>query len=199
MQLVDVLEFKKGDGPMRRMNILILVGLSLSVEAAASDGSIVGEWRRRCFSDGRDYSAVFTESTLSIIERHFVDGCRTLAYTIEKSGAYVVGDSDIPNSQTLDITVAGMVITPRSELAVSVFNDHQVCGFDAWEAEIGVEVTGRLCNREQYPEVGDTVYDLVRIQNNSLVFGDSKGWSEIRSPDRRPIEFNFDDVFDRQH
>jgi len=120
--------------------------------------------------------------------------CETEVGRFDTSGTYaVLGSSANTNDGTRDInlTLNTFDVTLSTDSSVKALNLAKFCGIDNWALNQRVSLLGLDCATGKVSR-GDAVYEIFRIDNNTLYFSDQLGVVGDRVAASRPEKLAMD-------
>jgi len=166
----------------------------------ASSDSLNGTWIQSCNidedNDVSDSQLVINGAEWLYTLTSYSDAeCLEPIFATRAEIISLAGDKVTLSNGTLatavDQTITGVFMTPKSNLAATLFNSDQSCGIATWAIDKEEDVAS--CP-EFSSIVGKTSYDIYKVENNRLYQGDGNG----DTPEERPTSLDYEDIYQRQ-
>lgn len=176
---------------MKSIALTALIILSTISSLNAKGVEINGAWTGPCtfFSNTSMHgSAKFSDSEVLIEYFTYIDRyCEQPVHAYRYFRSY-----GIPNVQgsftSIDYTVVRVEEVVLTNRFVELSNETEACGFSNWKLGIPKDVTGRKCGSgDPHPEAGIMIYDIYKVINGFLYFGQMNQSKDGSSPERRPV------------
>ncbi len=116
--------------------------------------------------------------------------CSLAAYSFIHTGSYTLAADG-----KLDQTTDSIVLTPLENNVAKFFNQARLCGFDNWELNKGKNVSGLNCGGSVMPSQGMQSFDLIKEQEDSIVFGAYTDELDGSTAEKRPIEIDQQSIY----
>ena len=108
-----------------------------------------------------------------------------------------VGDvPNEPDAKQLNLTAKSAFVTPLDDKNTADFNQSKYCGITDWITNVEREVTGLSCY-SGFKE-GQVIFDIYRIQENHIYFGNTGIWLNGGSDEQRPQKLDLSDPLAKQ-
>lgn len=152
-------------------------------------------WSTECLATG---SGTFQRRTVSFVNGTYTQ--KTLAYSdlcespdveITEVGKYkILGPTrDDSIMLKMDRTVGQYLVKPLASSVASAYLSASLCGVTTWTLGVTQDILGQNCNGNMMPTLGQTIYDLYGISENSgdLRFGLMDAIKTGASSETRPV------------
>lgn len=156
------------------MNTVAFLLFSISV-LAKSD--ITGNWVSECNIFGnQSFKATikFENSKETFNFKLFEDkNCTTHSLSMAYEASYITG-AKFGDGKKFNSTPSKVEMTVHLQSVIEQFNSNtneDGCGFKNWKLNVPQNVSGKFCHPFKMPTIGKTVYDIYKLNLNSLVFG----------------------------
>ena len=144
------------------------------IPTAKASPSLVGVWQSDCAPVTRHSfktTVTLSEGRAVLVTQLFADqGCATNSISLTLDGDYSTG-ADFGEGYEVNLTPATVKMTLRLPEVVDYYNAHSGCGLTNWAIDVAQDVSGRFCNPNQMPLVGQITYDIYNIADGILQFG----------------------------
>ncbi|MCX6123335.1 MAG: hypothetical protein NTV34_01080, partial [Proteobacteria bacterium] len=101
-----------------------------------------------------------------------------------------------PDAKQLNLTAHSAFVTPLDDKHATDFNQSKYCGISDWSPNVEREVTGLSCF-SGFKE-GQVIFDIYRIQENHIYFGNTGIWLNGGSDGQRPQKLDLSDPLAKQ-
>lgn len=176
-------------GWCRMRNIILVLFLSLSAFAKTD---LSGNWVSECtpFSKHSFKSRiVFKGATEKVEFKLFEDAkCVDHSLTVFYEAIFITGAKfgEGKKFNSLPTKVQMSVHLPAILEQFNKTDSEDGCGIKNWKLNIAQDVSGKFCRPFKMPTVGKTVYDMYKLNLNSLVFGGLPTKWDMSDPTVRP-------------
>ncbi len=173
---------------MRLLSITLLFVSSFVFAATEFDGN----WKSSCAGQQGGYSTEnikIGENKIDYTVAVFGDaGCTNKYVDLVTVGTLDIGpmSQSIAMAHDTQIIFSKINLTPRSGFVTMMLNSKTMCGYKDWKVNVAKDVSGRECDGQQMPKIGDATYDLVSLQNSKLFYGEKTEENDGTSPEKRP-------------
>ncbi len=138
---------------------------------------ITGTWGSECNIFGKhSFKArvVFENSSEHLDFKLFEDtGCKTHSLSVAYEANYITG-AKFGDGKKFNSTPSKVQMTVHLKTVLEQFNSStgdDGCGLNNWKLNVAQDVSGKFCHPFKMPTIGKTVYDIYKLNLNSLVFG----------------------------
>jgi hypothetical protein len=172
---------------MKKILLVLLLNLSAFAKADLS-----GNWISECnFYNNHSFkSKVVFKDAKEIVEFKFFEDakCQEHSLTIVYEANYITG-ARFGDGKKFNSTLVKVQMTVHLPLALEQFNkpnSEDGCGIRNWKLNVAQDVSGKICGPFKMPVIGKTVYDIYKLNLNSLVFGGLPVKWDMSDPTVRP-------------
>ena len=187
--------------------LLAAVGLSGCLhdddDNEVSPDSLNGTWIQSCNvdedNDVSDSQLVINGAEWILSGTLYIDTACTEPYISLRLETISVSGSEITLSNgtlatAIDHTTTGVFMTPKFNSTATAFNSGQLCGIVTWEVDKEEDVGS--CADFSFI-LGETFYDIYKVENNRLYQGDDT-YGSGDTPEERPTSLDYEDIYQRQ-
>ena len=183
--------------------LLAAAGLSgcLHDDDDTSPDNLSGTWVQPCNlnNDTGDSQLVINGAEWIMSETLYIDAACTEPFISLRLETISVSGSEITLSNgtlatAIDHTTTGMFMTLKLDSIATAFNGDQVCGITTWEVDKEEDVGS--CDDLLF-NLGETFYDIYKVENNMLYQGDGT-YGSGDTPKERPTSLDYENIYQRQ-
>lgn len=184
------------------MRFLILSVLISGLAFSASEYE--GTWTSPCIKDQEIYTKDVWKATGSELTHEmsiYGDAeCSTKYVEVLLKGTLDIGvpSQAVAMSRETQMIFSLVTLTPQHEIVTGVLNGNKICGLENWQTGVAKNVAGANCENQQMPKIGDSVYNLISLQNNVLYLGKLTEQLNGTSPEKRPRELDKQKPFSKK-
>lgn len=152
---------------------------------AASAPSLIGNWKSPC-SDNSDVLMTYDDKTNTMRVSVYSDDCKTLVAYVDSKRSYSLA------GQNIDYAFQSVMMTVVDQTIVDDFNSSKAFGKDNWALNVPQDVAGLSVDSTSsiYPKVGDKLFEIFKLSDSSLQFGDTSGADNGSTVELRPTTFD---------
>jgi hypothetical protein len=177
---------------------LFIIALLVSVSSFGL--SLEGTWNGECVEDPDGYmqdNISFKGNGYEILSYHHADeACDTANVKIESKGSFVIPEGENGRVTNIDFTSQSTFITPLTKGMAFSMNLISLCGLKNWKANQKNEVSGKTCQEDVVPKVGETIYNIHSVENDGTLYtGKRTSEKNGKTPETRPTELDTDMPF----
>jgi len=155
-----------------------------------------GHWVSNCYEEDGLFvqeEVVFSSSQITfyvIVYRK--PECISKLVVSKTSGNYVFAEGSTSPALDLDIVITKSTITPQTLLAAATMNNRITCGMNDWKMGVEKNTSGKICEGENVPNVGDGRFNLFWQDKDNAYFGLKTTQYTGETIDKRPIQLNLE-------
>lgn len=179
---------------MSTFSKVVFVFLVNSVTFAKTD--ISGRWISECnLLDQRSFNSkiVFTNAAEALEFKLFEDtACKNHSLTIIYEAHFITG-AKFGEGKKFNSTPTKVQMIVHRLAVLDQFNNpskEDGCGLRNWKLETPKDVSGKTCQLFKMPTLGKTLYDIYKLNLNSLVFGGLPLKWDMIDPSARPKQLS---------
>ena len=160
--------------------------------------SLVGKWQSGCVKDkdgliesfNRTDEYTETEFKVTMDAGITETNCDLQSpIRVELAGTYSIGEA-FDEGYQFNQVITKFMWTLSEAANVNYFNNNNICGYDDWVAGIGKDViSSDTCLKSTQ------IFDIVKIKNDALVFGDTNATQNANSNETRPTTWGPEDTY----
>ncbi len=173
---------------------IVIVLLFPTFVLAKSD--LTGKWITECNVSGKHSfkaTLTFQNNKENIDFKLFEDTtCKEHSLSVSYIASYITG-AKFGEGKKFNSTPEKVQMTVHLQKVIDQFNRAETedgCGFKDWKLNVARDVSGKFCRPFKMPTVGKTVYDIYKLNLNSLVFGGLPLKWDMVDPTVRPKQLS---------
>ncbi len=178
-----------------KTKIIAFTVLLLSGPIAQANPNLIGAWQTGCTQFTKHSlktTLTLTDDRSVFIIQFFSDAqCKTNSISFTYDGVYSTG-GNFGDGTEINLITSSIKYTLRDPDVVERYNNSATdgCAISDWKIDLPREVSGRYCRPTQFPQIGQTLYDIFRMDGNKLKFGGLPLRADMTQPSLRPSKLN---------
>lgn len=158
---------------------------------APAPADLVGVWKSACFNPGNGFIQItfdMTETAWDLDYTAFGDeACAVPFLTVNIKGPYELlgASSAVEGARNGNFGFSERTVTPHMEAAIGVIST--ACGGGEYTVGVATDISGGCAGLGAYPHAQCTTdYDIVKLDGDSLMFGQRPADNNMCTEDKRP-------------
>lgn len=160
-------------------------------ELSPAPADLVGVWKSACFNPGNGFTQItfdLTETSWDLDYTAFGDeACEVPFLTVNIKGPYELlgASSAVEGAREGNFGFGERTVTPHMEAAIEVISE--ACGGGEYAVGEATDISGGCAGLGAYPhDQCPTDHDIVKLDGNSLMFGQRPADNNMCTEDTRP-------------
>jgi len=164
------------------------------ISSASLASGLQGTWQGPCYPTSQGYlqdEMKFDGTSFEVVTLHSSsDKCDSPNIRIESSGSFVEIDTDAGSIIPINLTPGSTYFTPLTSAIALSLNIDGLCGIRNWKANQQREVSGKKCDNQTIPQIGQIDYNIYSEASGTLYFGNETAQKDGHTPESRPTDLD---------